>query len=32
MFPSYIPAEASNLTEAQSIALTKQIKQVAIPT
>ena len=32
MFPSYIPPEASNLTEATSIALTKQIKQVAIST
>lgn len=32
MFPSYIPAAASNLTEATSIALVTQIKQVAIPT
>lgn len=32
MFPSYIPAAASNLTEATSIALASQIKQVAIPT
>jgi pimeloyl-ACP methyl ester carboxylesterase len=32
MFPSYIPSAASNLTEATSIALAAQIKQVAIPT
>lgn len=32
MFPSYIPAAANNLTEATSIALVTQIKQVAIPT
>jgi pimeloyl-ACP methyl ester carboxylesterase len=32
MFPSYLPAAASNLTEATSIAIATQIKQVAIPT
>lgn len=32
MFPSCIPAEASNLTELTSIALAKQIEQVLIPT
>jgi pimeloyl-ACP methyl ester carboxylesterase len=32
MFPSYIPAEAINLTEATSIALAKQIKQAVIST
>jgi pimeloyl-ACP methyl ester carboxylesterase len=32
MFPSYLPAAVSNLTEATSIALASQIQQVAIPT
>lgn len=32
MFPSYIPAEATNLTESTSIAIAKQIKQIAIAT
>lgn len=32
MFPSWIPSEASNLTESTSIALTKQIKQAFIST
>ena len=32
MFPSYIPAEASDLTESTSIDLAKQIKQALIPT
>lgn len=32
MFPSYIPAEASTLTEATSIALTQEIKLASIPT
>jgi len=32
MFPSYIPDQASNLTEATSIALTKQIQQIDIST
>ena len=32
MFPSYIPSEASKLTEATSIALAKQIKQIDIST
>lgn len=32
MFPSYIPAEASNLTESTSIAIAKQIQQTAIAT
>ena len=32
MFPSYIPAQASNLTEATSIALVKQIRQIDIST
>ena len=31
MFPSYIPSEASKLTEATSIALVKQIEQIGIP-
>ncbi len=32
MFPSWIPSEASNLTESTSIALAKQIKQAFIST
>ena len=32
MFPSYIPSEASGLTESTSIALAKQIQQVSIST
>jgi len=32
MFPSYIPSEASKLTEATSIALSKQVEQIDIPT
>ena len=32
MFPSYIPAQASNLIEATSIALVKQIQQIDITT
>ncbi len=32
MFPSWIPSEASNLTESTSIALAKQVKQAFIST
>ncbi|MGD1920010.1 MAG: alpha/beta fold hydrolase, partial [Pleurocapsa sp.] len=32
MFPSYIPAEASALTESTSIALAQEIKLASIPT
>ena len=32
MFPTYIPPEASGLTESTSIALAKQIQQTSIST
>ena len=32
MFPSYIPSEAHNLSEATSIDLAKQIEQIDIST
>ncbi|MEO1669880.1 MAG: alpha/beta hydrolase [Cyanobacteria bacterium J06631_2] len=32
MYPSYIPATASNLTESSSIAISKEIKQIKIST
>ncbi|MEO1341291.1 MAG: alpha/beta fold hydrolase, partial [Cyanobacteria bacterium J06635_13] len=32
MYPSYIPATASNLTESTSIAIAKEIQQVEIST